>query len=378
MTNYCNLPRRGNVAVMAVLFLTVIIAFTALVVDLGYIHNSRSELQRCADAAAIAACWQMGDEYASGNEQSEIDVNVRGESANYASFNQITNQSPGLAVDDVVLGTIDHSEISNRNATLDTSNPDDFNAVRVTVRRTSGVNGQVRTFFARVFGVNGVDMESSATAMILRNIRGFEVPSDGSNLDILPFALDEYTWLDLIGGIGTDGYSWNKQSKTVTSGGDGVLEVNLYPQGTGSPGNRGTVDIGPANNSTDDIARQIVYGVSPEDLDLLGQPLELDSDGTLILNGDTGISAGVKDELASIVGDTRIIPIFREVNGPGNNAEYTIVRWAGVRIMGVKLTGPMSKKHLTIQPAPISTKGVVTTSSSGYSDYVYSRAFLVQ
>ena len=55
--------------------------------------------------------------------------------------------------------------------------------------------------------------------------------------------------------------------------------------------------------------------------------------------GDTGISAGVKDELASIIGQTRIIPVFSSVSGNGNNATYVIVRWVGVRVMAVKLTG---------------------------------------
>jgi hypothetical protein len=83
----------------------------------------------------------------------------------------------------------------------------------------------------------------------------------------------------------------------------------------------GTVDIGGANNSTADIARQIVYGISPQDFEALGHPLTLNNDGNLFLNGDTGISAGVKDELASIIGQPRIIPIFQQVHGPGNNAQ---------------------------------------------------------
>ena len=109
---------------------------------------------------------------------------------------------------------------------------------------------------------------------------------------------------------GSDAYHWNPESKTVSVGADGFKEVNLFPQGTGSPGNRGTVDIGSSNNSTAAIAQQILYGISPADLAFHGGKLEFDSNGQLFLNGDTGISAGVKDELASIIGKPRIIPIF--------------------------------------------------------------------
>ncbi len=96
-----------------------------------------------------------------------------------------------------------------------------------------------------------------------------------------------------------------------------------------------------------------MHGISEADCNELGKPLIFDSNGQLTLNGDTGISAGVKDELASIIGQTRVIPIFSSVTGNGNNAQYRIVKWAGVRILAVRLTGAMSKKMVMVQPAPI-------------------------
>ncbi len=154
--------------------------------------------------------------------------------------------------------------------------------------------------------------------------------------------------------------------------------MNLYPQGTGSPGNRGTVDIGGCNNSTADIARQILHGISAADLSELDKPLAFDANGELTLNGDTGISAGVKDELASIIGQTRIIPIFSSVSGNGNNAVYKIVKWAGVRILDVRLTGAMSKKMVMVQPAPILSRNVIVGSTSGASSNVFSPVMLVR
>ena len=177
---------------------------------------------------------------------------------------------------------------------------------------------------------------------------------------------------------GTDQWYWDAEHKTIYLGSDGLLEVNLYPQGTGSPGNRGTVDIGSSNNSTSDIVRQILYGVNSADLAYHGGSLVFNSEGKLYLNGDTGISAGVKDELAFIKGQPRIIPIFSEVNGPGNNAIYTIVKWMGIRIMDVKLTGPMTLKHVTIQAAPVVGQGVVPSTTTGTSKNVYSPVVLVK
>ena len=97
-----------------------------------------------------------------------------------------------------------------------------------------------------------------------------------------------------------------------------MKEINLYPSGNGPPGNRGTVDIGSNNNSTADLSRQILNGVTKSDLAYHGGKLEFNEDGELFLNGDTGISAGIKDELAAVIGQPKIIPIFSNVSGPGN------------------------------------------------------------
>jgi hypothetical protein len=155
--------------------------------------------------------------------------------------------------------------------------------------------------------------------------------------------------------------------------------VNLFPQDTGSPGNRGTVDIGSNNNSTRDIARQILEGVTAEDLAHHGGSLEFDSNGELFLNGDTGISAGVKDELASIKGQPKVIPVFSGVSGNGNNAQYTIVEFAGICILDVKLTGSAHSKRVIIQPALVKTPGIIPpTTDTQRSSFIVSPVWLTR
>ncbi len=98
----------------------------------------------------------------------------------------------------------------------------------------------------------------------------------------------------------------------------------------------------------------------------------------MTLNGDTGISAGVKDELTSIIGQVRIIPVFSTVSMNGNNAMYKIKKWVGVRIMAVRLTGPMKSKHVMVQPAPVIIRNVVPGDASrSWSSHVYSPVVLV-
>ena len=289
---------------------------------------------------------------------------------------QIDTNSSNSPSGDVVFGYI--SDLGGSANNFQTGTTANYNAIQVRVRKDANLNGKVPYFFARIFGMQGESLKAQATAALVRDVSGFEAPADGSNLDLLPFALDLQTWNSLMAGSGDDAWKWDAVNKKVVAGSDGVLEVNLYPQGTGSPGNRGTVDIGSSNNSTADIARQIVYGISAHDLSYLGGKIQFDANGELQLNGDTGISAGVKDELASIIGKPRVIPIFSKVQGPGNNAQYTIVKWFGIRIMDVQLTGAMSKKHVTIQAAPMIVHGVVPSATTGTSAFVYSPVVLVK
>jgi hypothetical protein len=65
------------------------------------------------------------------------------------------------------------------------------------------------------------------------------------------------------------------------------------------------------------------------------------------------------------------------VVGPGNNAQYTIVHWAGIRIMEVKLTGSMNQKRVMVQPCPMIVQGAIASSTPS-SSYVYTPVVLVK
>jgi hypothetical protein len=379
--------RRGNVLVLTAFMLICLMALMAFAVDLGYVYVSSAELQRTADSAAIAAAWELIDKDFGASPNLIDDIpHARTVATSFVGYNPVCSKSPNVdqndgnsADGDLVFGYL--ADVTDPTQPIDLVSLGQSNAVQVRVRRTSDMNGEVPFFFARALGFNSVPNRAQATAVVASSFNGFQAPADGGNLDLLPFALDIDTWNDLLNGGGQDQWQreWDDATNewTVSKGGDGVNEVNLFPQGTGSPGNRGTVDIGGSNNSTCDIARQITDGVSPADLAHHGGQLEFDANGQLPLNGDTGISAGVKDELASIIGQPRMIPIFESVSGPGNNATYTIVKFVGVSVLEVKLTGSMSSKRVTIQPAYLVTGGGIPTPGGSTSQFVYSRPYLI-
>ncbi|MEX2171181.1 MAG: pilus assembly protein TadG-related protein [Pirellulales bacterium] len=374
--------RRGTITVLSAFMSIVVLGMVAFCVDIGYVLSAKEEMQRTADAAALAAAWEYAQQLTDPlNTPTDAACSARAEAQACVNANHVAGKA--IAVDanagnlpdgDITFGYI--NDVTVGGGTFSTADPNLYNAVRVRVSRNDQANGRVPFYFARVFGLTGQNLEAEATAAIARNMRGYRTPADGSNIKLLPYALDLETWNAMMAGAGPDNYRWT--GTTIESDSDSFREMNLFPQATGSPGNRGTVDIGSSNNSTSDIARQILYGVTAEDLAHHGGKLEFDACGELELNGDTGISAGVKDELAEIKGQPRVIPIFSKVEGPGNNAQYTIVKFVGIRIMAVKLTGSQQSKHLTIQAAPIDVRGGIPSTNTGTSEYVYSPAILYQ
>jgi hypothetical protein len=134
----------------------------------------------------------------------------------------------------------------------------------------------------------------------------------------------------------------------VTEAGDGELELDIFPRDEYTSGNFGTVDIGSAANETSVLERQLLYGPNEEDLSHYPNS-EFSLDTTPTAEGDTGISAGIKDELDAIEGDCRAILLFSAVDDPGNNATFHLTGWVGIRIMDSQLTGALEFKNLSVQ-----------------------------
>jgi Flp pilus assembly protein TadG len=370
--------RRGSVVVLTVFLLIGMVGCLAFALDLGFIFTARTELQRSADSAALAATSRLLEDQMATLEQitkEDATANAPAVAEQFAGLNAVSSQSPGLGENDVVVG-----HFMQDAGTIDPNSNLTTNSVRVQVQRTEEQNGRIRLFFARALGVDELGLQCSATAAFWPGFSGFQMPEDGSNLGVLPIALDRETYESWITGNGDDNYSYDPDTGVITPGPDGILEVSLYPQGTGSPGNRGTVDFGSSNNSTNDLTRQIVEGLNASDLAHLGGSIQFDANGELDLNGDTGISAGIKGSLKQIKGQPRMIPIFDGVPlGNGNNATYTITAFTGVRIMHVKLTGSKKSKKVVIQFAPMQTRGGIRDEDGGnHTTFVYSPVVLIK
>jgi hypothetical protein len=273
-----------------------------------------------------------------------------------------------------------------------------YNSVQTRVQRSAARNGSLRLFFAPVLGHSTFDLAATATATYEDNIKGFKIyPNGPPNSKLLPFAMDVNTYGAIASGLsGFDLWSYDAplpppprgpayadrvhfvdllNFNTILSnpklnprnaaflpqtvindplfllpGGDRIKEALLVPLTVpGAPpnglpavtvGNFGTLYLGKVKkNDFATFQRQVRDGPNKKDFTDMGGTLELGANGTLVVKGDTGIDAALKELLLSIKGEPRVIPLFRTTATgplpqlPGNDADYTLVGFGGIVIL---------------------------------------------
>ena len=387
--------RRGSALLLVALALIPLFAMLAFAVDYGRICVAKSELQRAADSAALAAAQELYQSQRPGSKLTpeEAVLEARKAAKEYFELNLAVGTTLTLRDADIEIGYL--ADSNQPDAPLDTSDPATFNTVRVLGRRDAESNGAIPMTFGRILGMRSTEAKASAVASFINRIAGFKAPVDeGPHIPMMPLALDLETWEAALAGQASDQWSWDAEAQKVVAGSDGILECNLYPPTKPSkksgfrPGkgaapaskktpadDRGTVFIGTGAYDKRHLVRQILFGISQEDWAYHNGSLTFDENGELFLKGKRSIDPTLGVPLATVRGETRIIPIFSQVNGQGEGTVYTIVAWAGVRILDVQLTG--ANKRVIVQPAEVVTGGTVT-GDQARSFYVYSRVWLAK
>lgn len=154
--------RRGAAAVYLAISMTVVFGMAALAVDVGLLYSAQAELQRSADAAALAAAAQL---VTGGGAQMESDAFDAADE--FARRNLVLNVEPGLSVgSDVELGRAIFDSAAERY--LFQPGPPPYDAVKVTVRRTEDSEaGPVALSFARLLGHEKRGLAAEAVAMMI-------------------------------------------------------------------------------------------------------------------------------------------------------------------------------------------------------------------
>ncbi|NQU24218.1 MAG: hypothetical protein HQ567_23295 [Candidatus Nealsonbacteria bacterium] len=149
--------RRGNIMVLTAVLMVPLLGLLAFAIDLGYIMNARTELQRTADACALAAARVLPD------QADAVTVAQSFAQQNYA------NVGPDLDASNVEFGFWDRDHVQFIVPPPSGMQP---NAVRVTLERTAGTGNPLGMFFARVLGADTADTAASATATYDRALCG--------------------------------------------------------------------------------------------------------------------------------------------------------------------------------------------------------------
>src|SRR5204862_7809175 len=95
--------RKGNILVLSVFLMILMMAMVAFAVDIGYLCVARNELQRTADAAADAACWDLINSSGPNgtNNFTALTESAKATAAQYASLNKLMSQGATLGSSDI-------------------------------------------------------------------------------------------------------------------------------------------------------------------------------------------------------------------------------------------------------------------------------------
>ena len=309
------LNRQGTVAALMCFLMLPLLMLLALFVDYGFLLYVRTDLQRVADQAALAAVYEVTPS-SNGSQDTQA---VRAAVLEYVQQNlgndfQVRNS-------DIEIGRYNPESIYSQVDILDDGIAD---TVRCTIRRKSSVNSPVTLYFARLFDNDFQDISATATAVMRRSNRL------AAGARVLPFAVSEAQWEAL-----EVGDQWSLY-------GDGKIKDG---SGNSIPGNWATADLGPTSNSTAELSNQILNGLRQSDLNLLYQqgaiasPEYINAATPMSVNADPGFSAGIMEAVQQVHGQLRVIPIYSALSGGGNNLNYSIIGWGVVEVVGSTWNG---------------------------------------
>jgi hypothetical protein len=306
----------GATAITVALMLLVIFGIGALVLDAGNLFWERRQLQNAADAAALAAAWDLA--------LGEPEALARESARNYASAN------------------------STRGSFVEGFEPD-YAAGEVTVRTRTGTEDEAGFLLAWLAGVIGHDTyftHAQATA-------SWQALGLGETIPLT--------------------FSWCEWSYMVGNPADPVFpssyKVIYHHEGTGKHDQIQKDCQGPAGQYTPGG-----FGwLDPDDSGKCKAMLFegwMDGDtgsGTPSPANTTGCTSGYFE---SLLGETIFLPIFvGEPDGVGSNAKYQIIGFAGFELHGYRLSGG-PEWNRAIDGVAVPCKGDARCISGVFTEYV--------
>lgn len=391
--------RRGGIVLLVAVVSTMMVGMAAMTIDLGTMYIARAELQRSADAAALAGASALFSNASLAGSDSDLSTMAYQRSSMVALENHVQGRRQILVRSDVQLGRHDYD---NPTAAL---LPDGkWNAVEVTARRVDGnPNGPVPLLFAGIWGKSTRNMMAVARAAADDRMAGYRLQGNTSGIGFMPFAIPVNAFYDMVTTSGSDEYYF---SSNVKNGSDGVREVLMYPwkwkdaneyddngNGNGNSndgsGNFGILDMNRSNNGASALSAQIRNGgASVADVQaqfntsslMFYDSTHTASSGprTYSCSGTPGMKTSIEAALSDQVGKVFGFFLHNGVSGHGTNATYSICGIFFARIMAVELSGGKNACGLIVQPVAYTDPWVVVSTNAESSRGTVGRLTLVR
>jgi len=182
-----NTRERGAILTLTALTLVALVGIMALVIDLGHLYVVKGELQRAADAGAIAGALKLfnippGSHY----PVSSVPDCTRalGACQTIVAANQADGGSLSLPSADVTFGQWDAA--TRTFVATGCSPPQGVTGVKVVVRKDQTVNGTVSLSFLGLLPGGWSRVSLAAQAIAFNGYAGYAPPGSGA----MPFAID--------------------------------------------------------------------------------------------------------------------------------------------------------------------------------------------
>jgi hypothetical protein len=178
----------GSMAVMVALLLVVLLAVSALAVDYGHMAWVHAELQKAADAGALAGARALAPYVGNPSTPDWI------AGQNKAAATALLNRADAQALNDC---EVNYGYWNINTKTLQSAGivptMADRPAIRVRIAKAEGHNGgPLRTFLAPIFGVNSRNLRAQAIAVISGP---YNIPPHGGAFPMaVPQALVDQYW----------------------------------------------------------------------------------------------------------------------------------------------------------------------------------------
>lgn len=169
--------RRGVVVVFTAVMAMLLLGLAALTVDVGVMYNTRADLQRAADAGALAAASVI-----SGLKEGDPTTLAIEAATEAVRLNRVLGREVTIDDSDVIVARANYDPDANGfNFAASTVLSD---AVWVRVRMTEGSpNGPAPLYFAKVFGRSSKDISAEAIAYLGPRDVAITVDTSGSTND---------------------------------------------------------------------------------------------------------------------------------------------------------------------------------------------------